>query len=270
MKANRYSASLCKTTSADSPLPRPELAQVTGQSPVKIPSPVSSAFTLIELLTVIAIIGILAAILIPTVAAVRKKADASVCLGRMRQIGIASAAYMVDNRGKLPGPFTDNYVCGWYASNTADERGTLAGRLQPYIAAPAPRSSGRFYPEVFKCPTVVKNPSHSSGYIATGETGIINSKTCNIDVRPPDAAAGTGCNPWGKGNDSNVTQAPYDYTQLNDISLARTWAIRECSVQNATPNATRRLPAYVPHGDTLNVLFFDWHVAKLPADDFNL
>lgn len=61
-----------------------------------------SAFTLIELLTVIAIIGILASILIPTVASVRESARASVCISNLRQVGLAANIYALDNRDRLP------------------------------------------------------------------------------------------------------------------------------------------------------------------------
>ncbi|MDR1280695.1 MAG: prepilin-type N-terminal cleavage/methylation domain-containing protein [Opitutaceae bacterium] len=59
------------------------------------------AFTLIELLTVIAIIGILAAIIIPTVGKVRDSARAAQCLGNLRQMGIVARLYSEDNNGKL-------------------------------------------------------------------------------------------------------------------------------------------------------------------------
>jgi prepilin-type N-terminal cleavage/methylation domain-containing protein len=61
-----------------------------------------SAFTLIELLTVIAIIGILASILIPTVASVRESAKASVCISNLRQLGMSATIYALENRDKLP------------------------------------------------------------------------------------------------------------------------------------------------------------------------
>jgi prepilin-type N-terminal cleavage/methylation domain-containing protein len=60
------------------------------------------AFTLIELLTVIAIIGILAAILIPVVGKVRATARAAVGVGNIRQLVMATLAYAGDNRGILP------------------------------------------------------------------------------------------------------------------------------------------------------------------------
>lgn len=59
------------------------------------------AFTLVELLTVIAIIGILAAIIIPTVGRARDSARAAACLSNLRQIGMAGLAYSSDNNRRL-------------------------------------------------------------------------------------------------------------------------------------------------------------------------
>ena len=61
-----------------------------------------SAFTLIELLTVIAIIGILAAILIPTVGKVRLSAQRASALSNVRQIAMAISVYASDQKGSLP------------------------------------------------------------------------------------------------------------------------------------------------------------------------
>src|SRR5690606_6032836 len=59
------------------------------------------AFTLIELLTVIAIIGILAAILIPVVGKVRASARNSQCLSNVRQLAMANLLYASENKGQL-------------------------------------------------------------------------------------------------------------------------------------------------------------------------
>ncbi|MCX6956767.1 MAG: prepilin-type N-terminal cleavage/methylation domain-containing protein, partial [Verrucomicrobia bacterium] len=64
----------------------------------------TAAFTLIELLTVIAIIGILAAIIIPTVGAVREKAQKAVDGNNIREILKAAQIYAGDNQDKLPDP----------------------------------------------------------------------------------------------------------------------------------------------------------------------
>lgn len=60
------------------------------------------AFTLIELLTVIAIIGILAAIIIPVVGKVRQTAQRSSALSNVRQLVLSMTVYASDNRGFLP------------------------------------------------------------------------------------------------------------------------------------------------------------------------
>lgn len=61
------------------------------------------AFTLVELLTVIAIIGILAAILIPAIGRVRQSARASACLSNVRQVAGAVQLFVSDNKGTFPG-----------------------------------------------------------------------------------------------------------------------------------------------------------------------
>lgn len=64
----------------------------------------TAAFTLIELLTVIAIIGILAAIVIPTVGSVREKAQRAVDGTNLREILKAAQVYAADNQDRLPDP----------------------------------------------------------------------------------------------------------------------------------------------------------------------
>lgn len=55
------------------------------------------AFTLVELLVVITIIAILAAILFPVMASAKNAAKTTVCLSNMRQIGVAAQLYLSDN-----------------------------------------------------------------------------------------------------------------------------------------------------------------------------
>ena len=69
---------------------------------MKIPSKASAAFTLIELLVVIAIIAVLASLAVPAVNGALKRGTSAACLSNLRQIGIATIAYAVDNDMVLP------------------------------------------------------------------------------------------------------------------------------------------------------------------------
>lgn len=60
------------------------------------------AFTLVELLVVLAIIAVLAALLLPVLARARESARATACLSNLHQIGIALQIYVQENSNKLP------------------------------------------------------------------------------------------------------------------------------------------------------------------------
>jgi prepilin-type N-terminal cleavage/methylation domain-containing protein/prepilin-type processing-associated H-X9-DG protein len=61
-----------------------------------------SAFTLVELLVVIAVIAILAALIFPVFARVRESGRAISCLSNMRQIGVAVTLYVADYDDTFP------------------------------------------------------------------------------------------------------------------------------------------------------------------------
>ena len=63
-------------------------------------------FTLIELMIVIAIIAILAAILIPNFLHARAESVTAACEGNEKQIATAEEEYSVDNGGNYAHPFT--------------------------------------------------------------------------------------------------------------------------------------------------------------------
>ncbi|MDQ8194944.1 type II secretion system protein [Coraliomargarita sp. SDUM461004] len=87
----------------------------------------SRAFTLIELLSVIAIVGVLIAILVPVFASVREQGESAKCQSNLRQIGVALSLYSQMNSGFLPGKD------GLSSAFKAVKKVALVD-LQPYIA----------------------------------------------------------------------------------------------------------------------------------------
>lgn len=63
-----------------------------------------NAFTLVEMLVAIAIIGILATILVPVIGSTRESARLATCTNRLRELGIAFQLYAQENSGQLPYP----------------------------------------------------------------------------------------------------------------------------------------------------------------------
>ncbi|MFO1513707.1 MAG: prepilin-type N-terminal cleavage/methylation domain-containing protein [Verrucomicrobiota bacterium] len=114
----------------------------------------ASGFTLVELLVVMALIAILAALLLPALSGAKTKAQTISCLNNLKQLSVAAQAYMADNRGllvanhrgEMAGPSATN---SWVLGNMryeADATNTLLLRLSklfPYATQPG----------VFHCPT---------------------------------------------------------------------------------------------------------------------
>lgn len=116
-----------------------------------------SAFTLIELLTVIAIIGILAAILIPVVGSVRESARSAQCISNLRQIHMGFMLY-ADANGELL-PLNSNTNQSQYLDGVVRTR--WKGAILPYMEEPMTREASsiflyKFDPDVatvFTCPS---------------------------------------------------------------------------------------------------------------------
>jgi len=101
-------------------------------------------FTLVELLVVMAIIGVLSAMLLPTIGKARRKAKEALCASNLRQLQLATVMYLTENDWRMF-PFAQNVSEGrlWYFGlESGYALGTPEGtraldktraRLYPYI-----------------------------------------------------------------------------------------------------------------------------------------
>jgi prepilin-type N-terminal cleavage/methylation domain-containing protein/prepilin-type processing-associated H-X9-DG protein len=144
-------------------------------------STAKAGFTLIELLVVIAIIAILAALLLPALSSAKTQAKQTLCLNNLRQVAVANAIYVVDNK-TYPGSYSNkNGVYVWMT------------RLLPNTG------NNRL---VFGCPSAPPDSIWDTNYNrtlgGTWLTGVYDPYAVNINSR-----FSMGWNDWGLGNAPN-------------------------------------------------------------------
>ncbi len=227
-----------------------------------------TAFTLIELLTVIAIIGILAAILIPTVSKVRQTARRANCASNLRQIGVGVLAYTADNKDWLPGGAVK--VGQWNLfglQRTASPQGwvengiptqDLAAQIYPYAAGSS------FPPGVNRLPLV-------KTFVCPGNNPSMDALAANTGL--PSYSLGTGVRtkdnvirrPFGKATGTRAVR-------LTDLS-APAQSVAAFDLDNEflaelgdSTSASYPATSADVHGSTRNFLYLDGHVAAMPLD----
>ena len=118
------------------------------------------AFSLIEILVVIAIIAILAAILFPAFARARENARRTSCQSNLKQIGLGIMQYTQDYDERYPYQAAD-FISDFSSSSTAVQANWQRG-IYPYTKSW----------QILKCPSAKPNTvttaGHSSSYLANG------------------------------------------------------------------------------------------------------
>ena len=126
-------------------------------------SHIKKAFTLIELLIVIAIIAILAAILFPVFAQAREKARQSSCLSNLKQFALSWQMYADDNNERACPTYLSDFSTWWDGYDNTWADGTFyydRGLLSPYI----------------KCGYISKCPSFTGKTFDRPQTGYSYSR----------------------------------------------------------------------------------------------
>lgn len=91
------------------------------------------AFTLVELLTVVAVLGVLAAILLPVLADARLSAQITYSSSALRQLVAANFAYAADHDGSLAFAANEENSKRWSAELLSGKWDRSRGYLSPYL-----------------------------------------------------------------------------------------------------------------------------------------
>jgi prepilin-type N-terminal cleavage/methylation domain-containing protein/prepilin-type processing-associated H-X9-DG protein len=92
--------------------------------PLNRPARSGQAFTLVELLLVLAIIAVLAALLLPALNGARNRSKTAACANNQRQIHVGFSAYLTANNGYYP------YLTRWLSNG---ETPSWYAALSPYL-----------------------------------------------------------------------------------------------------------------------------------------
>ena len=156
---------------------------------------------MIELLVVITILDVLAALLFPLAGSMRRSASSAISVSNLRQIGTAIVSYADDKNGTLPGPsLAHNYNKASQYGTTGQLQWILRDYLPLVTQVSQPVNPNPYYSPTFdypaartdgKNPASVSKPTYSYKYAtdAIGTFWPLGYPGTN-PVRPPMTTAG--------------------------------------------------------------------------------
>jgi prepilin-type N-terminal cleavage/methylation domain-containing protein/prepilin-type processing-associated H-X9-DG protein len=200
------------------------------------------AFTLIEMLVVIAIIAILAAMLLPTLGKAKQKAWTTSCISNLRQIGLGMRMYADDNGEFYPESGGDIY---WNATDAGTKKQSWMQQIFSYVGNT----------NAFNCPGNVQLPANLQGpfnyfngcnaaYVTTGSFGSVKATA----ILYPSAFVLGGDTAGTLNNGAGLQFDPLD-ADKDDYS-------QNCVGGAADPDKTEY---WQIHSKGQNVMFADGH-----------
>lgn len=228
-----------------------------------------TAFTLVELLAVIAVIGILTAILFATYGSITRAKNTSVCLSNLRQIGTATLLYCADHKGDFPRAVS-------FPPTTVTNSAPWNVLLYSYFGLPADIAAS----PVFKCPADPRDyetvqggkTRYARSYSFNGTPLLSDTGTGRMGLVQTDPLTGTKIYPVRKLNDVTAPSKTIMVTEWwtnKDGVLRDNWQ-GDYSVSQITTGWT--VLAAVPissessgyyHGANYNAVFVDGHVQSV-------
>ena len=214
------------------------------------------AFTLIELLTVIAIIGILAAIIVPTVSKVRNTAKKAQCVARIRQWGTAVNLCANDYKSNIALFFkADTFTYGDY----------MTGKNMMVEASTGTISNRAVLDAMSICPTGINGDNSLNSvkqYAFVVPVGVSEKNAKVFGV--------SGNQYFYKASDAATPAKLLLMVEVANMTVVKTPAIGDIKTAIEADNSIRKMQTketYIRHGGTAHALFLDGHVGGLNTAD---
>jgi len=231
-------------------------------------TPVCRAFTLVEVLALLAVLVILLALLFPTFSSWLALGKQNRCVSNLRAIGSAIHAYAGDNNGRLPGPGPNAILAQYSRGNFNDPR-QISHFLLPYfgLSRDTTPATGTQRVAQFLCPAALEIMSEDDlasgicyGKVATrynGEHIVIPNQRTLADGQVVEDYQPFGARSGGGPADNPAFAQPLRMSQI--LQPSRTIAIMD----RVAVDPEGKLTA---HGGHRNFLLMDGHVRRVPLD----
>lgn len=226
------------------------------------------AFTLIEILVVVAILAILASIAIPSFSAARLSASKAKSAANLKNFGAAMYSFVADNNGRMPGATNTN---GTLSGISPIAKGSVTESLQRQLMTylEKDRPSGTSWVYFMKSLTYPAWQTFNKG---TNDNNIPAYIACQSFPIPGEP---NSFSPFGAGNvlPRSLIAVQSQLDQIRAAGQPKPYAVIEVdqslyeAVTWNNPSWKKNLSTNALHGKVRNVLYFDGSVAAVATNN---